>query len=104
AGGRLAGFGFPLVLPARGVGVVRNVPARNRGTALGVYSAFVGLSLGISGPMAGVVVFALGYPPIFLFAAAMAGFSIALLITLYRKRAEPSKIAAAILTLKRDGI
>ena len=104
AGASLAGFGFSLVFPALGVEAVRNVPTRNRGTALGVYTAFVDLSLGISGPMAGVIVFALGYPPIFLFAAAMAGSSIALLITLYRKRAEPSKIAAAILTLKRDGI
>src|SRR5207249_5018306 len=104
AGASLAGFGFSLVFPALGVEAVRNIPTRNRDTALGVYTAFVDLSLGISGPMAGVIVFALGYPPIFLFAAAMAGSSIALLITLYRKRAEPSKIAAAILTLKRDGI
>ena len=104
AGASLAGFGFSLVFPALGVEAVRNVPTHDRGTALGVYTAFVDLSLGISGPMAGVIVFALGYPFIFLFAAAMAGSSIALLITLYRKRAEPSKIAAAILTLKRDGI
>jgi len=32
--------------------------------------------------MAGIIVSALGYPPIFLFAAAMAGASMALLITL----------------------
>ena len=39
--------------------------------------------------MAGVIVSTLGYPPIFRFAAAMAGSSLALLIALYRTRAEP---------------
>jgi len=102
AGAALAGFGFSLVFPALGVEAVRNVPTHDRGTALGVYTAFVDLSLGISGPIAGVIVFALGYPPIFLFAAAMAGSSIALLITLYRKRAEPSNIATGLARLDPD--
>ena len=48
---------------------------------------------GLSGPIAGVIVSALGYPPIFLFAAAMVGSSMALLITLYLKRAEPNQLA-----------
>jgi MFS family permease len=104
AGAGLAGFGFSLVFPALGVEAVRNVPTHDRGTALGVYTAFVDLSLGISGPIAGVIVFALGYSPIFLFAAITAGVSLALLITRYRKRVEPSSIAAPILILKRDGI
>ena len=79
--------------PALGVEAVRNIPAHDRGAALGVYTAFVDLSLGISGPMAGIIVSALGYPPIFLFAAAMAGSSMALLITLYLKRAKPHNTA-----------
>jgi len=93
AGAALAGFGFSLVFPALGVEAVRNVPAHDRGTALGVYTAFVDLSLAISGPMAGIIVFALGYPPIFLFAAAMAGSSMAILIMLYRKRAVVNNVA-----------
>jgi MFS family permease len=93
AGAALAGFGFSLVFPALGVEAVRNVPTHDRGTALGVYTAFVDLSLGISGPMAGIIVLALGYPPIFLFAAAMAGSSMAILIMLYRKRAVVNNIA-----------
>jgi MFS family permease len=86
AGAALAGFGFSLVFPALGVEAVRNIPTHDRGTALGVYTAFVDLSLGISGPIAGLIVFALGYPPIFLFAAATAGCSMALLLRLYRQR------------------
>ena len=100
-GAALTGFGFSLVFPALGVEAVRNVPTHDRGTALGIYTAFVDLSLGISGPIAGVIVFALGYPPIFLFAAATAGLSVALLITLYRKRAEPSDIATRLPRLVR---
>jgi len=96
AGAALSGFGFSLVFPALGVEAVRNIPAHNRGSALGVYTAFVDLSLGISGPMAGVIVHVPGYPPIFLFAAAMAGSSMTLLITLYLKRTEPNNTANAL--------
>src|SRR5207249_12299838 len=92
-GAVLTGFDFSLVFPALGVEVVRHVPARNRGSALGIYTAFVDLSLGISGPLAAVIVHLLGYPPIFLFAAAMAGSSMAILITLYLKRAALHKAA-----------
>jgi MFS family permease len=102
AGAVLTGFGFSLVFPALGVEAVRNVPAHNRGSALGVYTAFVDLSLGISGPLAGVIVHLRGYPPIFLFAAAMAGSSMAILITLYLKRAAPSKSANAMVLSPRD--
>ena len=90
----LSGVGFSLVFPALGVEAVRNLPAHDRGTALGIYTAFVDLSLGISGPLAGVIVLAAGYPPIFLFAAIMAAFSMALAIALYRRRAEPSNVTA----------
>src|SRR5262249_33993551 len=89
AGAALSGFGFSLVFPALGVEAVRRVPGHNRGAALGVYTAFVDLSLGISGPLAGVIVHLLGYPPIFPFAAAMAGSSMAILLTLSLKRAAP---------------
>ena len=94
AGACLSGVGFSLVFPALGVEAVRNLPAHDRGTALGIYTAFVDLSLGISGPLAGVIVLAVGYPPIFLFAAIMAAFSMALAIALYRRRAEPSNVTA----------
>src|SRR4030095_14575822 len=102
AGAALAGFGFSLVFPALGVEAVRNVPTHDRGTALGVYTAFVDLSLAISGPMAGTIVFTLGYPPIFLFAAAMAGSSMAILIMLYRKRAVVNNIAPRRSRLRPD--
>jgi len=96
AGAALTGFGFSLVFPALGVEAVKNIPAHNRGSALGVYTAFVDLSLGISGPIAGAIVFSLGYPSIFLFAAVMAGCSMALAIALYQRRAEPNDVATGL--------
>ena len=81
----LAGFGFALVFPALGTEAVQSFPPQNRGSALGVYTAFVDLSLGISGPMAGVIVSELGYSPLFLFAAVLAGSGLILSFLLYRK-------------------
>jgi MFS family permease len=90
-GAVLTGFGFSLVFPALGVEAVRDVPTSNRGSALGLYTAFIDLSLGISGPIAGVIVSVLGYPQIFFFAAAMAGGGMALPIMLYRNRVQLAK-------------
>ena len=81
AGVALAGCGFSLVFPALGVEAVRKVSPQSRGSALGIFTAFVDLSMGISGPIAGAIVSALGYPPIFLFAAVMAAAAMGLLIT-----------------------
>jgi MFS family permease len=81
-GATISGFGFSLVFPALGVEAVRKVTPENRGSALGVYTAFVDLSVGIAGPMAGAIVSAVGYPPIFLVAAIAAAASIVLLVKL----------------------
>jgi len=82
-GATVAGFGFSLIFPALGVEAVRKVTPENRGSALAVYTAFIDLSLGISGPVAGAIASRAGYPPIFLFAAVAAAASIALLAKLH---------------------
>ena len=79
-GATIAGFGFSLVFPALGVEAVRKVPVESRGSALAIYTAFIDLSMGVAGPLAGAIVSAAGYPPIFLFAAAAAVLGIALLL------------------------
>lgn len=82
AGAALAGFGFSLVFPALGVEAVGRVPAGSRGAALGAYSAFLDLSLGITGPVAGLIVTGFSYAAIFLFAAlgALAAIGISMLL------------------------
>jgi MFS family permease len=82
-GATVSGMGFSLIFPALGVEAVRKVAAESRGSALAIYTAFVDLSLGISGPIAGAIASAAGYPPIFLFAAAAAALGIVLLLKLH---------------------
>ena len=82
AGAALTGFGFSLVFPALGVEAVNCVAPENRGSGLGVFTAFADLSLGLIGPVAGLIVAGLGYSPIFLFAAVMAAAALGLTLIL----------------------
>lgn len=86
AGAALTGFGFSLVFPALGVEAVNRVTAENRGSALGIYTAFADLSLGLIGPVIGLIVAGLGYSPIFLFAALMAAVALGMTLALHAGR------------------
>ena len=81
----VTGCGFALVFPALGLEVVREVSGQERGAALGVYTAFLDLAMGVTGPLAGYVIMRFGYPAMFLAAssAAMCGCMI-LAVLLYR--------------------
>ncbi|NDJ55925.1 MFS transporter [Enterobacteriaceae bacterium 4M9] len=70
-GAFLAGAGFSLVFPALGVVAVKAVPAQNQGSALATYTVFMDLSLGITGPLAGLVMAWAGIAFIYLGAAGM---------------------------------
>jgi MFS family permease len=85
-GAALTGFGFSAVFPALGVEAVRDVPAASRGAALGAYTAFLDLSLFASGPGAGAVIAAAGYPAGFLAAAGAVALGLVLTAALARRR------------------
>ncbi|MGC2299085.1 MAG: MFS transporter, partial [Acidobacteriaceae bacterium] len=83
----LTGFGFSLVFPALGVEAVNCVTPENRGSALGIFTAFADLSLGLTGPLVGLIVAGVGYSPIFLFAGLMAAAALGLTLVLSRRPA-----------------
>ncbi|WP_248353271.1 MFS transporter [Anaeromyxobacter oryzae] len=85
AGAALTGFGFSLVFPALGVEAVRHVPAESRGAALGAYTAFVDLSLFVSGPAAGAVIGGYGYPAAFVSAGGAGALALGLTLWLSRR-------------------
>jgi MFS family permease len=80
----LTGIGFSLVFPALGVLAIQKVKPQMRGTALGAYVAFVDLSLGLAGPIAGLIAGWFGYQAVYLFG----GIScvVSMVILLYNKK------------------
>lgn len=94
-GAALTGFGFSLVFPALGVEAVSCVTPENRGSALGVFTAFADLSLGLTGPLVGLIVAGIGYSPIFLFAGLMAAGALGLTLVLSRRPAFARRVEFA---------
>ncbi len=84
-GALLAGAGFSLVFPALGVEAVKQVPPQNQGTALGTYSAFLDLALGITGPLAGLLIGQTGVPSIYLAAALLVALGVLLTLRLLQR-------------------
>jgi len=89
AGAALSGCGFALVFPALGVEALKMVADQNHGAALGVYTAFLDLAMGLTGPIAGVIVGKFGYSAIFLCGSGAAGCGFVLTLLLYRLGREP---------------
>jgi MFS family permease len=83
AGAALSGCGFALVFPALGVEALKTVSDQNHGAALGVYTAFLDLAMGITGPTAGFIVGKFGYSAIFLYGSGAAGCAFVLTLFLY---------------------
>jgi len=89
AGAALSGCGFALVFPALGVEALKMVADQNHGAALGVYTAFLDLAMGVTGPIAGVIVGKFGYSALFLYGSGAAGSAFVLTLLLYHVVREP---------------
>ncbi|MCE0492144.1 MFS transporter [Pantoea sp. Mb-10] len=86
AGAFLTGAGFSLVFPAIGVVAVKVVPQQNQGSALATYTAFMDLSLGVTGPIAGLIMNYAGVSWVYLLTALLV--CAALIGTLRKLRSE----------------
>jgi len=81
-GAFLTGSGFSLIFPALGVEAIKQVEPQNQGSALGLYSAFLDFGLGITGPLAGVLIGHWGIGSIYLMAAVVVMFAFAVTLRL----------------------
>jgi len=81
-GAFLTGAGFSLVFPALGVVAVKKLPQENQGSALATYSAFLDLSLGVTGPLAGILMAQAGIDAIYLGSALLVLLAMALVLRL----------------------
>ncbi|WP_416411238.1 MFS transporter [Pantoea sp. App145] len=86
-GAFFTGAGFSLVFPAIGVVAVKVVPQQNQGSALATYTAFMDLSLGITGPIAGFIMSYAGVPLVYFLTALLV--CLALVCTLRMSRRQP---------------
>lgn len=81
----ITGFGFAMVFPSLGVVAVGLVPPQNRGAALGLYSVFLDVSLGVTGPVAGLLAGEFGFASPFLFGALATVCGLGLTAVLWRR-------------------
>lgn len=94
AGAFLTGAGFSLVFPAIGVVAVKVVPQQNQGSALATYTAFMDLSLGITGPIAGFIMSYAGVSLVYLLTALLV--CLALFCTLRMMKRLPQEAGVKI--------
>lgn len=85
-GAALAGAGFAPVFPALGNEAMERIPPQNRGVALGLYSIFLDVSLGSTGPIAGLFADHLGYAAPFSFGVGAVLLGLILSFCLRRNR------------------
>lgn len=85
-GAFLTGGGFSLVFPALGVEAVKRVQQQDQGSALGTYSAFLDLGLGLTGPVAGLLIGHWGMQSVYLAAALMVLGAFAITLRLHQQR------------------
>ena len=84
-GAMLAGLGASLLFPALGVEALNSVEPGSRGGAIAIYSVFLDIALGTTGPVAGLVAGHFGYPSVFLVGALAVCLGLFLTYRLYRR-------------------
>jgi MFS family permease len=83
-GAALTGFGYSLVYPGFGVEALRRAPPQSRGLAMGVYTAFLDLTLGLASPALGLIGGVAGIGAVFLTSAVVVLCAAAIAMRLVR--------------------
>ena len=91
----LTGLGYSLVYPGFGVEAIRRAPAQSRGLAMGSYTAFLDLSLGVTGPALGLVAGWAGLSAVFLASTAVVLCAAAVAVRLMFVPVPPLEVAGA---------
>jgi predicted MFS family arabinose efflux permease len=92
-GAAITGLGFSLVFPALGVEAVKLFSSSNKGSALAAYGLFIDISLGITGPLVGLVAESVGMKWIFPFSMFVVVIALGLILFLKQKLKPVSIIA-----------
>ncbi|MQP28881.1 MFS transporter [Sphingobacterium faecium] len=87
-GASITGLGFSMVFPALGVEAVKRASSANKGAALGAYGLFIDISLGVSGPLVGLVAKQFGMNFIFPFSLFLVLLGVMVCFILIRSRAK----------------
>ena len=91
-GAFFTGAGFSLVFPAIGVVAVKVVPQQNQGSALATYTAFMDLSLGITGPIAGFIMSFAGVPLVYFLTALLVCLALVCTLRMSQKQVSEPEI------------
>ncbi len=91
-GALLTGAGFSLVFPAIGVVAVKVVPQQNQGSALATYTAFMDLSLGITGPIAGFIMSYAGVSLVYLLTALLVCLALFCTLRMMKRMPEEARV------------
>jgi len=84
----LTGMGFSFVFPSLGVLAIKKVKPQMRGTALGAFAAFFDLSIGVTGPLAGLIADWINYQTVYLYGSISC--ILAILTILYKSNIKKS--------------
>ncbi|MEN5197459.1 MFS transporter [Sphingobacterium faecium] len=85
-GASITGLGFSMVFPALGVEAVKRASSANKGAALGAYGLFIDISLGVSGPLIGLVAKQFGMDFIFPFSLFLVVLGVIVCLLLIRSK------------------
>ncbi|WP_316862181.1 arabinose transporter [uncultured Cohaesibacter sp.] len=86
------GMGFSLVFPSLGLEAMKRSPPDARGMAMGLYNAYLDISLGLFSPALGLAAQWFGFEAVFLLSAVAAASAIPL-VSLMTSRTEVSELA-----------